>query len=490
MRIRRPFVLLFAFTTLAACDGDSTKPPELETIEVSSAGGVTTIMLGETLQLTAAGKDQNGDAFTLSNIEWSTSNAQVATVSSTGLVTAVGGGSVVITAASGNVSGTFELDVAGSIHSSDITTSQTWRAVDNPHFVTAEIEVTGSGSPVLTIEPGVVVRFAAGTGLWIGGSAPGAIMANGTAAAPITMVADASNPAKGFWDGVTFIRNAASSELHYVTMSNCGGGGSTEAACLHIGDANAPSQVPKVLVDNVTIQNSAGYGVFVKNGAGFKSGSTNLSVSGSNKPPVHITANEIGDLPAGGTFTGNTPNVIEIRDARVTTTQTWPQLGIPYVALVDIIVEGAGGPVMTLPAGTQVSMEAGRSFTVGTCGAGGAGTLIANGTAASPIRFTSNATVPAAGDWGQLYIACTASANTRVSNAIVEYGGGTSPYAAFAGNVMVEQDIGAFLTNTTIRFSEDCGVVRRSPLVTWTTDYTAAVHGNTFANNPRTQCGP
>lgn len=479
---------LLALVVASACS-DSTKPPALTSIEVTSDEDGS-LMLGESLQLNAEGKDDKGNPFDVSTFEWKSSNTAVATVNASGLVTAVGGGTAVISAAVGTIQGVFTVTVSGSLHNADVTTSQTWRAVDNPHLVTAQIEVHGAGSPELTIEPGADIRFAPGTGLWIGAAASGSIMANGTAAAPIVMRADASSPTKGHWAGVYFIRTAGPSELHHVHMTHCGSGAGNESACLSMGDANAPSQVPKVLVDNVTIENSGGFGAFAKGGAGFRSGSTTLTITGSTKAPIHITANEIGDIPAGGTFSGNTPNVVEIRDSRVTTTQTWPALGIPYVALQDVIVEATDGPVLTLPAGTEVRLELGRSFTIGTCGAGGPGTLLAEGTATAPITFTANATSPTAGSWGQLYIACSASANTRLTHAVVEYGGGTSPYAAFAANVMVEEDIGPFITNTVIRFSKDCGVVRRSPLVTWTTDFTAPAHNNTFANNARTQCGP
>jgi hypothetical protein len=52
------------------------------------------------------------------------------------------------------------------------------------------------------------------------------------------------------------------------------------------------------------------------------------------------------------------------------------------------------------------------------------GRLIAIGTAAAPIRFTSAATVPAAGDWAGIQLAT--SDNSQMAFNIIEYAGGAS----------------------------------------------------------------
>ncbi len=72
-------------------------PVSVESISVSSAGSLTSIAEGVTLQLTATVLPANADVLTVS---WSTSDQTKATVSETGLVTAVAAGSVDITATS------------------------------------------------------------------------------------------------------------------------------------------------------------------------------------------------------------------------------------------------------------------------------------------------------------------------------------------------------------------------------------------------------
>jgi len=72
-------------------------PIAVDSITVASAGGITSIAEGVTLQLTATVLPANADVLTVS---WSTSDQTKATVSETGLVTAVAAGSVDITATS------------------------------------------------------------------------------------------------------------------------------------------------------------------------------------------------------------------------------------------------------------------------------------------------------------------------------------------------------------------------------------------------------
>ena len=74
--------------------------------------------LGETVQLTATVLDGNGQPVANAEVAWSSSDEDVATVNAQGLVTAVGNGSVTITARSGSASASVPVSVmqsAGSV---------------------------------------------------------------------------------------------------------------------------------------------------------------------------------------------------------------------------------------------------------------------------------------------------------------------------------------------------------------------------------------
>jgi len=65
--------------------------------------------------------------------------------------------------------------------------------------------VRGALSPVLTIDPGVEVRFNSGQGMSIGyGSTPGGLVAVGTAAEPIRFTSNAGSVEAGYWARLAF----------------------------------------------------------------------------------------------------------------------------------------------------------------------------------------------------------------------------------------------------------------------------------------------
>jgi len=95
---------LAALLLLAACGGDGGTPPSTVN-SVSVAPATATIdAIGATVTLTATVRDQNGQVLQR-GVTWTSSRPEVATVSSSGLVTAVAPGSATITATADGVSG-------------------------------------------------------------------------------------------------------------------------------------------------------------------------------------------------------------------------------------------------------------------------------------------------------------------------------------------------------------------------------------------------
>ena len=113
------YIRLSAVLLLAACgDGGTTPtspptpPTPVATSITLSATSLSFASLGETSQLTATVKDQNGATMASATVTWATSDAAVATVSSTGLVTSVADGTATITATSGALTGTAAVTIA------------------------------------------------------------------------------------------------------------------------------------------------------------------------------------------------------------------------------------------------------------------------------------------------------------------------------------------------------------------------------------------
>ena len=108
----RPKTLVLACAVLASvtCGDGATEPPApveppRATTVVVNPAQVRLAALDAAVQLTAEVRDQNGQVMAGTAVTWSSSNAGVAEVDATGLVTAVGNGTATIAAATGSVTG-------------------------------------------------------------------------------------------------------------------------------------------------------------------------------------------------------------------------------------------------------------------------------------------------------------------------------------------------------------------------------------------------
>ena len=107
--------LLTASLWANACGDGATDPLRPEpsrptTVTVSPATAQLTT-LDATVQLTAEVRDQNGRAMSGATVTWASSSAAVATVDGSGLMTAVGNGTTMVTATSGEASGSATVTV-------------------------------------------------------------------------------------------------------------------------------------------------------------------------------------------------------------------------------------------------------------------------------------------------------------------------------------------------------------------------------------------
>ena len=87
--------------------------PAPTTARVDVAPGTASLLVGRTQQLTATARDAAGAARTGRTFAWTSSASGVATVNSSGLVTAVGPGTATITARADGVTGTATITVTG-----------------------------------------------------------------------------------------------------------------------------------------------------------------------------------------------------------------------------------------------------------------------------------------------------------------------------------------------------------------------------------------
>ena len=97
-----------------SCGGDDgmTPPPPRVVTSIDVSPSASSLLIGDTLTLTATVRDQSGAAMSGVVVAWSTANAGVATVSAAGKVTAIATGSVTISASAEGKTGTSTLTIA------------------------------------------------------------------------------------------------------------------------------------------------------------------------------------------------------------------------------------------------------------------------------------------------------------------------------------------------------------------------------------------
>ena len=103
-----------------ACGDDPVEPPVATTVAVAPATA-SLASLGETVQLSATVRDQNGEVMAGASVSWSSSDNAVVSVNTSGLVTAAGNGTATVTATSGAASGTASVTVAQAAAAVSVT---------------------------------------------------------------------------------------------------------------------------------------------------------------------------------------------------------------------------------------------------------------------------------------------------------------------------------------------------------------------------------
>lgn len=147
------FAMLASLVLFGACkdggtspnDNDGTTPSVVSSV-VISVFEVTLTSLGDTLTLTAEARDASGNSVSGKSFTWTSSNKEVATVSTNGLVTAVAKGSATITATTDGVGGSAAVQVAQAIAEIVATPDATALAVGETITLSAEAtDARGNG---------------------------------------------------------------------------------------------------------------------------------------------------------------------------------------------------------------------------------------------------------------------------------------------------------------------------------------------------------
>lgn len=164
------------------------------------------------------------------------------------------------------------------VRSGNITdnTAETWVKQAVPYYIEGGIYVDKD----ITIQAGTALKFMASAWLEFGGTNSTTLTAVGTEAEPIVFSSAAGTPAPGAWAGLFFAENTtANTLLKYCTVEYAGKDNDRANITL--------THVNGITIENCTIRNSSGYGVFLYN-----SSWNNVNNTFSN--------NTLGDIQVGG----------------------------------------------------------------------------------------------------------------------------------------------------------------------------------------------
>src|SRR5258706_4983401 len=285
-------------------------------------------------------------------------------------------------------------------HSGYIDDNEDW--VAGQHLITGNVIIRQGA---VKIAPGATVYFNSAKSIFIGDqnttTAGGALSTGiGTALLPIIFKPASGVNSPGEW-GHLYFKDQASSNcaMDYCQILYGGKGGSfdypaftyyTDYGIVHV-------QSTGLKITNTKITGGANYGFSVYE-KGYFTSFTGNTVSSNTSYPGYIHFNQAHTMGTGNTFDG--AGIMVFGQYFSQLSATWSKLNVPYIldGLKNIIVATGSqtGSTLTLQPGVTIAFKKGTYFEVG--GTVGTLSLIANGTAADPILFTSAEATKAHGD--------------------------------------------------------------------------------------------
>jgi len=268
--------------------------------------------------------------------------------------------------AAGNV---FPADAVIQLRGGKASVSGTWQNPGAAVRVTGEVYIEGtSGKSTIEIAAGTSFLFESGGGLYVGYAGDGELRVAGTAQARVSF-RSAGDAVPGAWDHGIIVYSRGSLALSYANVEH---GGRENAGAVRAeggGKLSIMSSSIKNNVVGVTVDEPSTLVTFDQN-----------ELATNKDAALIVLPKHVGALGGASSYTNQR---IIVHGGRVDKTATWAaQPGAAVSVDGEIYIEG--GATLTVPAGARYDFtEAGAVYV----GYGGAGTLIAKGTADAPITF-------------------------------------------------------------------------------------------------------
>jgi len=348
-------------------------------------------------------------------------------------------------------------------HSGNITEDETW--IEGEHLITGELYVDGA---TLTIEPGAIVRFTQGNGMYFGyysGNSGATLIANGTTEKPITFTSVASTKSPGDWDYIGFYDGASTLSSMDFCVVEYGGGYNENTGMVYVEES-------AVSITNSSLRFSESQGA-VLNNSGYFTAFTGNTVQDNGGSALKVEASSAHTIGTGNDITSDKGIAVEGERMEIAEA-VWLKHTTHYWLQGNLYIGSESGTSLTIDPGVEIRIGGGYGIFVGYY-SGTFGTLNADGTESDPIVFTSAAPEMSRtpGDWDFIGFYDGAGSSSVMDHCLVSYGGG---YSESRGMISLD-GAGLSLTNSTVSNSQYYGVETRND------GMFTAFSGNTFDAN-------
>lgn len=296
----------------------------------------------------------------------------------------------------------------------------------------------------VSIAPGAVFEFGTDAGIDINPNAT--IIAQGDATNHILFTGTSQVP--GAWRGIFISSASVDNIMEYVDIKY---GGSSEIAT-YFHKTNLGIHSAKITLRHVRSEHSDGYGLETRStGSTFSVESCGFGGNAINAMRIH--PDQIGFIDGQTNFKGD----VEVYKGSTASsgTATWSNLsGGTYYFAGNVDIDNT----VTVQEGARFEM--GTDVILKVTGGSTPGVIKAQGTAADPIVFTGRSQAP--GAWGGIVVS-SGSVDNLMDHVEILYGGGhaLATYMSSA-NLGVYNDGRLQLTNATIGYSANYGIIQRS----------------------------
>ena len=342
-----------------------------------------------------------------------------------------------------------------TVSAATITANETWTAACSPYIVTSNVTVRDGA--ILTIDPGVVVKFNSTRSLTIATTTlTGGLVAAGTTQNPIKFTSNQTTPTAGFWRGLVINRNVlpgsvltnaiieyagvnpslkldnvsgVAMTLAGVEVRQCTAEGVSivaEDPILEYLTVNCPAATKHGIVatsgSSFVVRNSTIANAISAVDAATTGGVTDTTFTSYDSGlPFSLHAERVGMVIGSNTLAGSTSaSIVNVTGGTVASSATWRPFS--YRITGSMNVWGASTPMLTLQPGADLRFSANSKLSI-SAHPSNRGGITAIGTSTLPIRFTSSAATPAPGNWAGLLLQDGILPSSRLEHVVIEYTG-------------------------------------------------------------------